>query len=1106
MNRTTNPKRIKTAAGILAALLLTSIVPLMGAVAANNEPGTPDGLVVVVKPRHGTTTGENAVTVQAENNLFIFDFELYTKTGAPYFVKRLGVDLNSAGQGNDNPDFDGASLIYTRQIDFAEPVSQGTLRIPAAPVMWIESPFQGVVLTLLAILDEDGKTLVDPTTMNAPAGQFSIVANQLAARGQWEEADQADEGFTPLFLLNGQLSSLMQAGNPLLNPGFEFGGPAQKFGDDSVSTPPWVLRNTGGTGPAIRSSQIFAGACGGSGSCASIHVDRADKGLLFGQNFWAFSKNESQWFAGDDLKVQFDIRTNNNYGYRAQVDLWYLDPADGVEKYTVRKLPASSPVMGGWDMQRVVYDFSSPGEMGTSALVPEGAQLTKLFFVLGAHTWPGGGTPIVVLDNVRISGAKFSAAEATLQNDLTDGYSTFIQPQGASTSTGPVVLGQTLLGDGSPAYVFELSAMDYTGNTPMEVPVKDLPFVFQMLDENFVMTEGSHAPADVAFSTSTSYRFVGNEGESDRILVVAPADAIDGAPVKVPWVYFDIPTAPAYADTFGMDAKPASGYYSLVRNMMTGHSIADQMDYAFTPVQLSTSVVAEAAAPELDIVCPYATTGTTCAADPTPTLTVTYAADTRVLETVTVQLVESANTSNVLRTATLDTPADSVQFTLTEAELDALVATGSPRVKAIVSSGAFVAGAVTRDLRLDNVLPTPLFDMVLPEGGAVKGSVVTMTDRSTDDNAIETISWNVTFLSDPTPDGDFDVEGVTAGGDVGPTFAFPVPEDGLYRVVMTIVDSDGEVATLAQEFEATNVAPTASLLAPAFVQGNVPVVLTLLASDVDGFIARADWDLDGDGEFDLNLTETPLAAQTKTFATDGDHTVRVRVWDNDAQSEADAVVITKDFVVDSVAAVNDIIVPNATGLDGWATSFPTVRVTRSDDRSGVLSTRVTVLSPGRNPFIVNEVGSSDVLRNLVGDGIHTVKAVTTDRAGNVGAESVATVKVDTTPPVTSFVRGPSVLGFEPVVASNETKVTVLATDSAAPVTMVRVFVEGVGTPYLATHEGDGRWTVLIDTTGHSGALEINAIATNAAGLANSGAGAPSMTLFVVNPAKMLPPL
>ena len=123
--------------------------------------------------------------------------------------------------------------------------------------------------------------------------------------------------------------------------------------------------------------------------------------------------------------------------------------------------------------------------------------------------------------------------------------------------------------------------------------------------------------------------------------------------------------------------------------------------------------------------------------------------------------------------------------------------------------------------------------------------------------------------------------------DTGETFTFTPPDNGDYVVTLTVNDGDGGTASLAGEFTATNVAPTATLThnrgtgsLVTLTQGE-DVIFTLVGSDA-GVADQATlgrWFALGDGEFVAASQDgkfTPAA-----FTATGDYTVRWKVTDKD---------------------------------------------------------------------------------------------------------------------------------------------------------------------------------------------------------------------------------
>ena len=89
------------------------------------------------------------------------------------------------------------------------------------------------------------------------------------------------------------------------------------------------------------------------------------------------------------------------------------------------------------------------------------------------------------------------------------------------------------------------------------------------------------------------------------------------------------------------------------------------------------------------------------------------------------------------------------------------------------------------------------------------------------------------------------------------------------------------VATVVPEEHPSNQAPTASFdVSPAEPQTHREATFTSTSSDADGEIARSEWDLDNDGEFDDATGESAA----RTFSTTGDHTVGLRVTDSSGET------------------------------------------------------------------------------------------------------------------------------------------------------------------------------------------------------------------------------
>jgi PKD repeat protein len=65
-------------------------------------------------------------------------------------------------------------------------------------------------------------------------------------------------------------------------------------------------------------------------------------------------------------------------------------------------------------------------------------------------------------------------------------------------------------------------------------------------------------------------------------------------------------------------------------------------------------------------------------------------------------------------------------------------------------------------------------------------------------------------------------------------------------------------------------------------------------SDSDGHVTKFEWDLDGDGRYEISGTPTASNRdrRSRTFTTFGDHTVRLRVTDDDGLVTVDSAEVT----------------------------------------------------------------------------------------------------------------------------------------------------------------------------------------------------------------------
>ncbi len=213
-------------------------------------------------------------------------------------------------------------------------------------------------------------------------------------------------------------------------------------------------------------------------------------------------------------------------------------------------------------------------------------------------------------------------------------------------------------------------------------------------------------------------------------------------------------------------------------------------------------------------------------------------------------------------------------------------------VEADAKGGAYVAvGNGGRIYYVATDPPVAAFTSSL-NGAIPAGAHLDFTSTSSDpDGTIASQSW------------DLDGNG-TYGDATTPASGITFTTAGPHVVRLKVTDNDGATAIVSRTFTVVAQAPTASFtVSPAVPAIGQTITLTSTSTDPDGTIAHTDWDLDDDGQAD-DATGSPV---TTSFATAGDHVVRLRVQDNDGN------VVTKETTIGIPAvaaafAVDDVAI------------------------------------------------------------------------------------------------------------------------------------------------------------------------------------------------------
>jgi PKD repeat protein len=186
-------------------------------------------------------------------------------------------------------------------------------------------------------------------------------------------------------------------------------------------------------------------------------------------------------------------------------------------------------------------------------------------------------------------------------------------------------------------------------------------------------------------------------------------------------------------------------------------------------------------------------------------------------------------------------------------------------VRVVDNHGA--ATTASRTITVGNRAPSASFGQ--SPSAPLTGEPVRFSSSSSDpDGTIETAEWDL------DNDGQYD-DG--AGGTASRSFARP----GTYTVGLRVVDDLGAASSTSRSVSVGNRGPAANIShSPAAPRVGEAVAFSSGASDPDGSIASAAWDLDGDGAYDDASGESA----SRSFVTPGTYTVAVRVTDDHGAS------------------------------------------------------------------------------------------------------------------------------------------------------------------------------------------------------------------------------
>ncbi len=287
----------------------------------------------------------------------------------------------------------------------------------------------------------------------------------------------------------------------------------------------------------------------------------------------------------------------------------------------------------------------------------------------------------------------------------------------------------------------------------------------------------------------------------------------------------------------------------------------------------------------------------------------------------------------------------------------------------------------------------------------VAGQPATFTATNLRPN--DRVEWDFEY------DGSFDPAEVDA---TGPTATYTYASPGQRTVLMRVVTKEGVERIRVLKPVQVNAAPAPPAPAPnqpplaAFTASPNPATVGQTvqfngagSSDPDGTIASYAWDLDNDGQFD----DASGATASRSFATPGTYTVRLRVTDNrGAADTATSAVTVNAAPAPPAAPSNQAPFASLTVSPNPATVGQTVQFNGagSSDPDGVIASYAWDLD---NDGEFDDASGVAASRSFASPGTYTVRLRVTDNRGATDiATSAVTVNAAPAPPAAPSNQAP----------------------------------------------------------------------------------------------------
>lgn len=288
--------------------------------------------------------------------------------------------------------------------------------------------------------------------------------------------------------------------------------------------------------------------------------------------------------------------------------------------------------------------------------------------------------------------------------------------------------------------------------------------------------------------------------------------------------------------------------------------------------------------------------------------------------------------------------------------------------------------------------------------------------------------WTVLTLDESTGKyvGTFAAPSVTSYN-VNTGHYYPVKIEATNKAgTVTTVDEYSSVGDSLKLYVKETTKPTITITAPtagAFLATGVPAITFQLRDESSGSginISTLKLTVDGKEYTSSAMTATKVTNgydvtfTPTTSLTDGEHTIKVNVSDNDGNA---AVEVSRSFTTDTVPPSLSITAPSTNDL--WvAVASYTVTGTTNDSMSGIESVTITLNGTDQGAVTIGSNGAFSKAVTLKA-GANTIIVTATDKAGKTSTVT-RTINLDTeAPEITAVVINPN-----PVNVNNSYTITV----------------------------------------------------------------------------------